>query len=584
MQLYRSQKGSAIDRSILESVCAFSNEPGLGGGYILLGVTQETQSLFPSYIVSGVENPDKLQLDLSTRCANEFNTAIRPQIDMERIGNSTILKVFVPEAAEGIKPVYFKNEALPRGAYRRIGSSDQRCTDDDLLVFFQKEESFDSTVVQDSSWEDISESAIELYRKLRSNVNPYAEELQFNNEDLLYSLGCVKKIEGKFVPTYGGLLLFGSRAAHRRLLPMVRVDYIRVPGNEWVKDPENRFTTIDMRGSLLEMAQRVFSQITDDLPKGFLLPDGELQAESVGLPGRVLREAIVNALIHRSYREHQPIQVIRYSNRLEIKNPGFSLKPEDHLGEPGSKNRNPIIAAVFHETNLAETKGSGISTMRKLMEKANLLPPTFESDHSRNTFTTRLLLHHFLGSEDLNWLSSFNAFELNENQKRGLVLVKEMGAVDNSAYRQTNNLDTLKASTELRDLSKKGLLAPKGKGRATYYVPGENFSAPPQDLSTPPQDLSAPPHDLSEPLKPILERISQLNKRERNSEKIKALILELCAIRPMKAVEIAKYFSKGEDYMKRKYLGPLISDRKLTYTYPDMINHPNQAYQTKKST
>src|SRR5690606_35809872 len=192
--------------------------------------------------------------------------------------------------------------------------------------------------------------------------------------------------------------------------------------------------------------------------------------------------------------------------------------------------------------------------------------------------------HHFLGSEDLNWLSSFNAFELNENQKRGLVLVKEMGAMDNSAYRQTNNLDTLKASTELRDLSKKGLLAPKGKGRATYYVPGKNFSAPPQDLSAPPHDLSAPPHDLSEPLKPILERISQLNKRERNSEKIKALILELCAIRPMKAVEIAKYFSKGEDYMKRKYLGPLISDRKLTYTYPDMINHPTQAYQTTKGT
>src|SRR5690606_22938306 len=120
-----AKKGSAIDHSILESVCTFSNEPGLGGGYILLGVTQETQSLFPSYIVSGVENPDKLQLDLSTRCASEFNTAIRPQIDMERIGNSTILKVFVPEAAEGIKPVYFKNEGLPRGAYRRIGSSDQ---------------------------------------------------------------------------------------------------------------------------------------------------------------------------------------------------------------------------------------------------------------------------------------------------------------------------------------------------------------------------------------------------------------------------------------------------------------------------
>lgn len=447
--------------------------------------------------------------------------------------------------------------------------------------------------MQESSWDDISEDAIELYRKLRSNVNPYAEELQYHNEDLLYSLGCVKKVEGKYFPTYAGLLLFGSRMAHRRLLPMVRVDYIRVPGNEWVEDPENRFTTIDMRGSLLEMVQRVFSQITDDLPKGFLLPEGELQAESVGLPSRVLREAIVNSLIHRSYREHQPVQVIRYSNRLEIKNPGFSLKPEDHLGEPGSKNRNPNIAAVFHETNLAETKGSGINTMRKLMEKASLLPPTFESDHGRNMFTARLLLHHFLGSEDLKWLSGFDAFDLNENQKRGLILVKEMGAVDNSTYRQTNNLETLKASAELRDLSKKELLSPKGKGRATYYVPGDKLSTPPQNLSTPVHqtivnqltdesellnDLSTPP-EISDALK---KRISELKKREHNHEKVEDIIIEICDEHYVKAVHVAEILNKGEDYIKRKYLSPMIQQGKLVYLYPDMINHPNQAYRANK--
>ena len=41
-----AKKGTAIDRSIMETVCAFSNEPGLGGGYILLGIVEETQSLF----------------------------------------------------------------------------------------------------------------------------------------------------------------------------------------------------------------------------------------------------------------------------------------------------------------------------------------------------------------------------------------------------------------------------------------------------------------------------------------------------------------------------------------------------------
>ncbi|NVN19437.1 AAA family ATPase [Muricauda sp. HICW] len=599
-----AKKGSAIDRSIMETVCAFSNEPGLGGGYILLGVEEETQSLFPSYINSGVSDPDKLQLDLSSQCASMFNTAIRPQIDVENIGGKNIIKVFIPEAAEGTKPIYFQKDGLPRGAYRRIGSSDQRCTDDDLLIFFQKEETFDSSIVHDASWDDISEDSIALYRKLREKVNPYAEELQYNDKDLLYSLGCAKKIEGKYYPTHAGLLLFGSRIAHRRLLPMVRVDYIRVPGNEWVEDPDNRFTTIDMRGSLLEMVQRVFSQITDDLPKGFLLPEGELQAESVGLPSRVLREAIVNALIHRSYREHQPIQIIRYGNRLEIKNPGFSLKPEDHLGEPGSKNRNPNIAAVFHETNLAETKGSGINTMRKLMEKANLLPPTFESDHSRNTFTARLLLHHFLGTDDLEWLSGFDSYGLSENQKRGLILVKEMGAVDNSTYRQTNNIDTLRASAELRDLSKKELLSPKGKGRATYYVPGNRLntlpqapstplpelSTPPPELSTPPPGITTPPPGITRPLKArvpqeILERISQLGARVHDESLIKGIVSDMCAESYFKAAEIAELLEKREDYIKRKYLSTMIDSGELRYKFPDMLNHPEQAYiSTKKIT
>ncbi|MFO7598586.1 MAG: AAA family ATPase, partial [Candidatus Desulfacyla sp.] len=158
---------------------------------------------------------------------------------MEHIGGKNVIVVFVPELADGQKPAFFQNEGLPRGAYRRIGSSDQRCTEDDLIIFYNKEDSLDFSVVNDSTLDDISEDAINLYRKLRSNVNQYAEELQYNDLDLLYSLGCIKKDKGTTLLTYAGLLLFGRKTSHRRLLPMVRVDYIRVPGNIWVEDPDN---------------------------------------------------------------------------------------------------------------------------------------------------------------------------------------------------------------------------------------------------------------------------------------------------------------------------------------------------------
>ena len=59
---------------------------------------------------------------------------------------------------------------------------------------------------------------------------------------------------------------------------------------------------------------------------------------------------------------------------------------------PGSELRNPFISSVFHETNLAETKGSGISTVQKLMQEALFAPPMFVSSRERNSFEATILL------------------------------------------------------------------------------------------------------------------------------------------------------------------------------------------------
>jgi predicted HTH transcriptional regulator len=154
---------------------------------------------------------------------------------------------------------------------------------------------------------DIDPVAVDDYRQQRRAINPDAEELAWSNDDLLRSLGCVKPDNGQLKPTVAGIVLFGSTMALRRCFPMMRIDYIRVPGRRCVENPHHRF---DM---------------------------------------------------------------------LEICNPGHSIKAEEQLGEPGSETRNPRIAAVLHEVNIAETKGSGIRAMRELMLAQDLLPPTFES-------------------------------------------------------------------------------------------------------------------------------------------------------------------------------------------------------------
>jgi ATP-dependent DNA helicase RecG len=592
--------GHESSHSIMETVCAFSNEPSLGGGYILLGVTEDKTSFFPQYKTVDITEPDKFQRDFVTQCSSMFNIPVRPKVSVEKVHGHTVIKVRVDELIQQQKPLYFKADSLPAGAYRRIGPTDQKCTEDDLRIFYTDAKSYDQTPMPGTTWNDVDENALRRYRILRGKVNAAAEELSYSDEELLEALGCLNKLNKQEL-NLAGLALFGASKALRAHLPMLRVDYIRIPGNTWVENPDERFTTIDMRGALLLLVYRLIEAINADLPKGFLLPEDEIQATSVGLPTKVLREAIVNAVMHRSYREHRPIQVIRYDNRIEVINPGYSLKSEDRLGEPGSETRNPFIAAVFHETNLAETKGSGIRAMRKLMAQAHLAPPTFDSDRNGNQFVSRLLLHHFLNEHDLQWLAKFEQFQLNDGQKQALIFVREVGAIDNQTYRQMTDCDTLKASNELRMLKNQDLLANKGKGRATYYVSGKQLavvsdtntavqhplSAPPNALSAPPNALSAPPNvlsalpnALSALPEDILGRIAELKQREHDADKIKDIIVDLCKIRAMKATEIAGYFGKGEDYIKRKYLSPMIADKQLQYTYPEMLNHPDQAYKS----
>ena len=598
-----AKRASEVGKSILETICAFANEPGLGGGWLLLGVVREEQALFPAYEVEGIAHPEKLSTDIATQCRNSFNQPVRVEINTETIHGKAVLVVHVPEAQPQDKPIFFKAQGLPKGAFRRISSTDQHCADDDLAVFYQgrQTESFDSTLVADTTLDDLQPEAIADYRQSRAAANPDAEELRWSDEDLLQSLGCIRRnSQAMWQPTVAGLMLFGKPVALRRCFPMMRVDYIRVPGREWVPHPDRRFDTIDLRDPLLRLVRRAQAAILDDLPKGFALEEGDLQRrDTPAIPLRVIREALVNALMHRSYRSHSPVQIIRYANRLEIRNPGFSLKSQDHLGEPGSQLRNPKIAAALYDTRLAETKGSGIRVMRESMEQAGLTPPLFESDRGNDEFVARYFFHHFLGAEDIAWLSRFKDLQLSEDEAKALIVVREAGALNNSTYRELTKVDTLTASQSLRRLRDAGLLAQKGRGSATYYVPTESLvdsglsSNPPalssesEGLSSNPEPVfSAPAGKFDEALRSQLldgisgtlaAKVGALGQRHPPQE-VRDVVLALCQVRAWRADELSTVLRRNAEVVRQNYLRPLMREGCLTMTHPQEPNDPQQAY------
>jgi len=239
-----AKRASEAGKSILETVCAFANEPGMGGGWLALGVVREDLALFPAYEVEGITNPEKISSDIANQCRDVFNIPLRVDISTENLQGKNVVVVFVPEAQPQDKPIFFKAQGLPRAAFRRIGSTDQRCTEDDMAVFYQgrQRESFDAGLVSGTTLEDLSPEALADYRQSRAEANPDAEELRWSDEELLRSLGCITQETQTTPPiwrlTVAGIMMFGKPQTLRRCFPMTRVDYIRVPGREWVPDPE----------------------------------------------------------------------------------------------------------------------------------------------------------------------------------------------------------------------------------------------------------------------------------------------------------------------------------------------------------
>lgn len=598
-----AKRASDLGKSVMETVIAFANEPGLDGGYLLLGVDWAINDKGDTvYRPVGLPDPDKAQRDLATQCASMLNVALRPDMQLQQVEGKTLLVVYVPEADVTHKPVYKKATGLPSGAWRRIGSSDQRCVDEDLWVLRGTSQPLhgpDSSILPDARMDDFDSAALAAYRRERARINPQAEELAYGDEDMLEALCALRRSDGEFKPTLAGILLFGKPMALRRMLPMVKIDYIRVPGLEWMENPHERFQSVEIRRPLLLALPQAEATVVDELPKGFYLPEGQLHSvQEPIVPRKVIREALANAVMHRSYTRHSPIQIIRYSNRIEIRNTGHSLKPMAELGTPGSCPRNPLLASVLHDLNLAEAKGTGIRSMRRLAAEAGLTLPEFHSSRESDEFRVTLFLHNLLTEDDHAWLRSLTPEALDADEVKVLIYARATGAVDNTACRDFSGLDTLTASRVLRRLRDRGLLEKQGAGSQTYYVLasmpgatpmasaqarlplelrpsgedacGDSCLTPMPEAKTCNPELATLPPELATLLATLKGRVS--------AEALRTAILRLCAWTPLTVEQLATLLEKDRHYLRNKHLIPMVRDRELRFLYPESAKHPHQAY------
>lgn len=182
------------------------------------------------------------------------------------------------------------------------------------------------------------------------------------------------------------------------------------------------------------------------------------------LPKEVISEAIVNAVAHRDYTSNAGIQVMLFTDRLELWNPGelpATLTPE-RLREPhASIPRNPLIAESLYLTHYIEKAGTGTLDMIDRCREAGLPEPEFQQDGGQ--FIVKLWR---------DWLTDevLSRYDLNDRQRKSIQFLKTHDKITNSQYQVEFSVSKRTASLDLAELVTVGLIAKAGStGKGVYY-------------------------------------------------------------------------------------------------------------------
>lgn len=171
--------------------------------------------------------------------------------------------------------------------------------------------------------------------------------------------------------THLGALLLGRRQDRARLdtAPVVQCLKYDEQGskvNKWVWD--------DHSLSPMELVDAVWQGVPD-FRETYELPEGLYRRSVPAFDDKVLRELLVNALVHRPYTQRGDIFLNLYPDRLEVVNPGrlpLGVTPQTILHD---SRRNDGLARVFHDLGLMEREGSGFDLMYERLLASGRPPP-----------------------------------------------------------------------------------------------------------------------------------------------------------------------------------------------------------------
>ncbi len=415
----------------MKILCGFANTDG---GTLYLGMSDEG-------IPVGLENTERLLEDLPNKIRNRLG--IIPLVKREVADGKEIIRIEIPPSDD---PIFCDGKF-----YIRSGSTTQEVKGNELIkVILKKQSTSWDTLVSDAEIDEVDKETVDLFKELAKDRLAISEK--DNAKKILENLELTK--DRKL--TNAAILLFGKNPQRYFLNSTSRVG--RFKASTEIID------TVEIKGNLFKQVEEMVSAIKKYINVRFEIK--EIVREDIwDYPIPAVREACINALIHRDYLDMAEIQIKVYDDKIWFWNPGklpegitVDMLKRDHFSKP----RNRLIAAVFYHAGLIERWGTGTKRMVELFKERGLPEPEFEE--FGNGFSV-VFYKDIYNEEYLRNLG------LNERQIKAVLYVKEKGKITNKEYQKVNECSKATATRDIMDLVDRGLLIVSGTGkRNLHYI------------------------------------------------------------------------------------------------------------------
>lgn len=359
---------------LAKDVVAFANKKG---GFLFVGIVDDTKEINPEFKIN-----DTKTFELIRQIQDRTFPSISIRPHKLRINEKEVLVLEIPFSSQlhrTGKGEYFirsndGNRAIEPYEIATIQS------EKGLIVYDQKIWDLPLSSLETDKqgnpipgWQDINRTRL-LYNRIQ-NEKPKSPYLKNSSIEFSETLGLVKEENGKLFPTTTGILFIGNQKALKEI-PYAQIKYIR-----YYED--GSYKPFEYTGNLIEMADACFDQLKSEIKvKEFHF--GLFRDYIEDYPEIVLRELLINAIVHRDYSRQQIIEIRKFPNYIEFESPGHFPQGIDETNFLRKTNpRNPNIMDIMREISYAEKAGTGFDKIfTALLSKGKQLPKSIQNEHS----------------------------------------------------------------------------------------------------------------------------------------------------------------------------------------------------------